>query len=346
MNTLHLRAIGALGSGLALVLLLTGCGGSDADSDTGSDNPSSGSALLPEGEGKTDYPLTLETPFGETTLEKRPERIAIVTANTVDTDAVVALGGTPVFAPSTVERNPWLDQEIVEGIETRWESEPGAEISAEKVAATEPDLIVALAAYDTFDQTRFDRLSAIAPVLYAAEGQLTWQEIATEVGEALDLGEAAESAVDAAEETIQGAASDHPEFEGKTATHVIVYEEEYGPAYVSYPGSETALLFERLGFELPEAASEFDADTVLSMELVEKIDADFLLLSTFPGADYFMDSPLVQAVPAVKDSRAVVNPADEKTEINYFGWGLNNQSVVSVPWLIEQLADFGAQALG
>lgn len=305
------------------------------------------SSLLPAAEGTTTYPLTLTTPFGETVLPERPERIAIVTASTVDTDALVALGGTPVFAPSTVERNPWLDAGTVASIEKLWESEAGAEISAESVAAAKPDLIVNLYAYDTFDQTRFDQLSAIAPVLHAAADELTWQEITTRLGETIDLAATATRVVDDAESAVARVTNAHPEFEGKTAAHVIVYGEEWGAEYASFPGSDTARLFEKLGFALPDAAERFVDDGAISDELVGLIDADFLLLSTFEEgtADYFTDSALVKKIPAVAEGRVVVNPGDQDTGINYFAWGLNVQSAVSVPWLVEQLADFATQAL-
>lgn len=48
-----------------------------------------------------------------------------------DTDSLLALGGSPVFAPSTVDRETWLATDVVEDIDTPWESESGAEVSAE-----------------------------------------------------------------------------------------------------------------------------------------------------------------------------------------------------------------------
>lgn len=336
------RLLALAAGALAALIALTGC--TAPDDRAASDATAS---LLPAAEGATEYPLELETPFGETVLEERPNRIAIVTASTVDTDALIALGGTPVFAPSTIERNPWLDAAATDGIETLWESEASAEVSAESVAAAQPDLIVALYAYDTFDRARFDQLSAIAPVLYAEADALTWQETTETLGEALDLSGAAEQAIDSAERTMADARSGHPEFAGRTAAHVIVYEQEYGASYVSAPGTDTAALFEQLGFVLPENAAKFESDPTISDELVGLVDADFLLVSTFEegSEDYFVDSPLFQAVPAVADGRAVFNAGDQRTGINSFAWGLNVQSALSVPWLIDQLVEFGDAAI-
>lgn len=328
---------------IAGLLALTGCASADNGAAERDD-----AALLPAAEGATEYPLALESPFGETTLTERPERIAIITASTLDTDALIALGGTPVFAPSTVDRNPWLPERTVADIETLWESEQGSEVSAEKVAAADPDLIVALAAYDTFDQSYFDQLSTIAPVLYAEEGTLSWQEMTQQLGDAIDLSAAAKTVVADAEQTVADARTAHPEFEGKSAAHIIVYEEEWGTAYVSAPGTDTAALFEDLGFVLPENAAKFSENDTVSNELIGLIDADFLLVSTFDAGteSYLVDSELFKAVPAVADGRAVFNQGDQETGTNYFAWGLNVQSALSVPWLIERLAGFGAEALG
>lgn len=344
LRTPRTRAARLAGAVIAGLILVTGCGtgsGEPAAAETSAGAP----AALPAAEGVTEYPLTLRTPFGDTRLDRRPERIAVVTANTLDTDALIALGGTPVFAPSTVDRNPWLDADDIAEIDKLWDAEAGTEVSAESVAAASPDLIVALAAYETFDQARFDKLKAIAPVLHAPAGELTWQELTRKLGGTLDLTAAAESAVEAAEKSVAKTRAGHPEFKGRTATHVIVYDEKYGPYYASSPGSDTALLFEQLGFVLPGAASKFTKDGTISDELVGLIDADFLLLSTSGDPGYFVDAPLVKAVPAVADGRAVVNAQDKKSGTNHFAWGLNVQSVLSVPWLIDELADLGGRAI-
>lgn len=340
----------AVAATIVAALALSACATTSTPEPTGAGSatpPSQPESLLPPAEGTVSYPLTLETPFGDTVLEERPERIAIITASTVDTDALVALGGTPVFAPSTVERNPWLDGAVIDGVEVLWESEAGEDVSAEAIAALQPDLIVNLYAYETFDQLRFDKLEVIAPILYAPAGDLTWQELTRKLGAALDLTAAAESVVADAETAIAATRDAHPEFADHTAAHVIVYPEEWGVYYASHTGSDTAALFDELGFVLPDAAYEFTEDDDVAGELVGKIEADFLLLSTF-GSDsqYFLDSPLVQAVPAIAEGRAVIDDADPQTGINSFAWGLNVQSALSLPWLIERLAGFGAEALG
>ncbi|MGO3147685.1 MAG: ABC transporter substrate-binding protein [Leucobacter sp.] len=339
------RARALLAAGIASLLLLSGCASDAAPSA----DEHAAQALLPAAEGTTDYPLTLETPYGDTVLKERPERVAIITASTVDTDALVALGGLPVFAPSTVERNTWLDDGVVDQVEVLWESEAGAEASAEAVAAVEPDLIVNLYAYETFDQAQFEKFSSVAPVLYAGIDELTWQELTQMLGETLDLGQAASDAIDAAETAVADIRTAHPEFEGKTATQVMVYPEEYGASYNTAPGYQAAPVFEDLGFVIPEAADKFIDDDVISNELIGLVDSDFVLVSLGSSeaadTDYFTESPLLKALPAFVDGRLVIDPADPETGINDLSWGINVPSAISIPWVSERLAELGAKAL-
>ncbi|WP_287220865.1 hypothetical protein [Rhodococcus sp. (in: high G+C Gram-positive bacteria)] len=72
----HRRTRALVAAGAALLVAVTGCSSSQ---DTASDDAATASdTFLPEAEGTTTYPLTLHTPYGETVLEERPERIAIV----------------------------------------------------------------------------------------------------------------------------------------------------------------------------------------------------------------------------------------------------------------------------
>lgn len=116
---------------------------------------------------------------------------------------------------------------------------------------------------------------------------------------------------------------------------------------MSTPGSDTEALFHALGFELTDEAAHFDEDDVVSGELVSRIDADFLLVSTFgEDSDYFLESPLYEAVPAVEDGRAAVNDDIDDGGTNSIAWGLNQQSALSIPWLLDAIATHAETAIG
>src|SRR5690625_5989452 len=84
------------------------------------------SVLLPEGEDSTQYPLTLETPFGHTVLDKCPERVAVVSAVGVDTESLLALDAVPVFAVAKYDgEDPWLPKDLWEQVEFTEQGDAG-----------------------------------------------------------------------------------------------------------------------------------------------------------------------------------------------------------------------------
>lgn len=78
------------------------------ESDNATRHPEQAS-LLPAAEQTTSYPLTLESPFGETVLPERPERIAAVAPTAIDTELLLALGVTPILTSSLVSEGGYLD---------------------------------------------------------------------------------------------------------------------------------------------------------------------------------------------------------------------------------------------
>ena len=332
---------------VAAVLTLSACSTEmTADDSEQTAAASEASSLLPAGEGTTEYPLTLETPFGETVLEERSERVAVVSAVGVDTESLLALNAVPVFAVAKYDgEDPWLPKDLWEQVEFTEQGDAGEEISAESIAASEPDLIVNLQAYETFDQNRFDQLSAIAPVLYADAEETTWQDVLISLGETLDLTQAANEKIAEFDARIEDIKANNPEFEGKTISMVNVYSREYGASYETMPGTDTAAIVESLGFILPEDAYKFPEEEYgeISDEMVGLIDADVVLVGILgdTGA-YFTDQPLFQQVPAVAEGRTVITEGDEAQD---FTWGLTRAGILGKLWALDTFEDLATQAL-
>lgn len=98
--------------------------------------------------GRNDYlPLTLESPYGTSILEKRPERIAAIVPNAVDTEMLLALGVKPVLSSSMVKESASQSYLLPYGAEDldTFEFAMGGTLPVEAIAASEPDLIVASA---------------------------------------------------------------------------------------------------------------------------------------------------------------------------------------------------------
>lgn len=236
------------------------------------------SGLLPAAEGTVTYPLTLSTWSGETVLEERPERIAVI-GFSPNTDALQSLDVIPVYAlTEDLLGMPWRDEawlSKIEKVDTATRKDP---INFEAIAATDPDLIVAVEAY--WEEADYAKLSDIAPVLdKETEGTLTWQETQALIGETLDLTAKAEQIVTDAEAKIAETAKAHPEFAGRTITIGTDYGPQYGLAYYTSTGSTSESIMSSLGFAPNPLGADFVDDDVVPDEGIGKLDADALVVS-------------------------------------------------------------------
>lgn len=345
------RTRSVIAGAITALLVLSGCSGS---ADTSSDDAGGSGDLLPASEGTTQYPLTLDTWLGESTLEERPERVAVIGSGPASTniDALELLGVTPVY----VQKRPgsayqwneadWLDDESIVD-EDHDESAP----NLERLAAAQPDLIIGVNQgfmYEDF----YSELTEIAPVLEFEEqvpaDQLDWREVHTLIGETLDLGAAAREDVDEADQAIDEVAAAHPEFAGRTITLATDYGEEYGVEYYTVTNGVAEGIASQLGFEPNPLAEQFVADNGVSEENMADLDADVLIMFYADSAtrDAREASALFQQIPAVADGRyvTVVSEEDERAEEGAV-WALRRgMSPLSLPWTADVLAEWASEA--
>lgn len=342
------RSTGVFVSIVAASLILTGCGSSTLGT---TEAPVSADALLPAAEGTTQYPLTLETPWGRSTLEERPERIATVSFNALDTELVLALGGLPVTTVGIgYDQAPWSREAA--GGDARLDvldNEYGT-FPLEEIAAADPDLIVVFG-YEVADT--YDELSKIAPVLATADvGQLStadWTDFIVPLGEALDLQDAAAEVVANYSAKVDGIRDENPEFEGTTISYLVYYGDEYGLIYNSAPGSTGARLFESIGFSLPENASQFEGNATVSDELIGEIDADVVVIHDITedmgsGAriETLTGNPLFTALTAAQNGRVVVTTTSDAA----VGWALSSGGPLGKGVALDTLVPRIVEVLG
>lgn len=333
--------------GLAAALSLTACA---SGSPASTDDASTEASLLPAAEGTTEYPLTLETWAGETELEERPERIAVV-GFSPNYDALEAIGVTPVYALADSEWQ-WNDQELRESggfVDTATRADP---VNFEGIAAAEPDLIIAT--NFVFEQEDYDKLAAIAPVLEHAEqaegAAIDWRGTQRLIGEALDLAEVSETAITEADEAIAAVAAAHPGFAGTTATIAYHYTglplEYYSPA----GGTLERILLE-LGFDANPLAERFTEMPEVPDENLAQLEADRLVVF-YDSDEERVDResrPLFQSIPAVAEGRylpVVLSDAAGvySPEANVTWMLRRGASALSLPWAAGILAGWLEQA--
>ncbi|MFT4220355.1 MAG: ABC transporter substrate-binding protein [Microbacterium sp.] len=334
------RSTSVVAALLAAGLALTGCSTDAAPAPTAS----AADSLLPAAEGSTSYPLTLETSYGKTVLEERPERIAVI-GGLGDQESVLALGITPVVGSDNVAY-PWTAGTGLAEIETF--VDPWADaFDIEAVAAAEPDLIVA-STYGNLEDD-FEKLSEIAPVLAVeATGDYSWdwRELVSAVGDATDLSALADEEIAATESATTDAAAAHPEYAGHTVSIIINRGQESGIEFVNVAGSPAEDLLSELGFaEHPnvDKLSSFEYGEV-SLENIGLVDADALLVARHGGdgtiedaTEWLEGNALYQKLSAVQNGKVAYLDPSEETGVLDLAWAFSYPNVLSNRWTVTEL---------
>lgn len=320
-------------SGALLLLLSTGCAwsGDDDGGGGGGDGGSDGA-----------FPATVDTKFGEVTVDEEPQRV--VALGWGDAETALALGVQPVGASDWLDFGgegvgPWAEGLYDEAPELIGTLEP----ELDRISELEPDLI--LDTKTSGDQERYDMLAEIAPTVSLPEGadqyQTSWRDQVTLVAEALGRAERGAELIAETEGEFAAAAEEHPEFAGTTVTAGAYSGAGYG-AYVRGGGRVDFL--EALGFENNPTVEEQDADgsfsVPISHERLDLLDADLIVMSPIGvEPEVVTEDPLYQAIPAVADGRAVM--LDDPTVSSAFA----TNSVLALPYALEVVVPLLAEAV-
>lgn len=295
----------------------------------------------------------LNSPWGETVLENRPERIAAVVTNGRDTELLAAIGVTPVLAPDTVERGIYTMNALPSTIETIYEYSYDVAYPLEVIAAAHPDLIIVIGDEDA--GTFYEKLSEIAPVLTGSsvteQVGRKWQADLKTIALALDLSDSAAAVIAGHEDRFSALRKEHPEFADKSVTFAVHYGGDTGTYYFSSAGSDAEAFFISLGFTPNPLAEQFIANGVVSPEMLGSLDADVVILVDHSDGHIadVTDSPLFRQLGAVKGGRlALVTNAHFVTGGNgYFyrgvehegnlAWALTGSGPLGQAWSAEQV---------
>jgi len=291
----------------AASLALVGCSSGAADDQAATSGPSIAAGT---------FPVSVDTKFGEVTIDQQPERV--VALGWGDAETALALGVQPVgasdwlaFGEDADGVGPWAQGLYDQSPEIIGTLEP----SYEAIAALQPDLI--LDTKGSGDQDRYDRLSSIAPTVGVPEGgdaYLTDFEDQMElVSTALGLEDEGDRLVAEDESAVDAVADAHPEWDGLTVTAATKTSEGWG-AYVE--GSERVDLLEELGFEQNPAIAALSPNSggfsvTISSEQLDVIDADVIV--AFPiyiDTTEITDDPQWKALPAVQAGHDLVIDGD------------------------------------
>lgn len=354
--TVRKKLVASAAVATSVLLVLSGCSSDEGNNHNGEHNNVESAAdtddLVPAGEGTTSYPYELESPWGTTTLEEQPKKIAAVTMSQDDTEILVSMGVTPYIAREPDgEQHPWITDALNNEIPEVFTATPDNPFPSEQIAAAEPDLIIALG-MDLTDY--YDEMRTIAPVL-GEEGeagtvfntQNDWDENIRRIGEALDLQEAAEEAITTEEDFFEEFRSTHPEFQGKSVAYLVSYGDEGGLQYHSTEGSPAGNTLTSMGFEQPELAGNLEYRETIAEEQLSIIDADVVIFSANDEStsDRILNNELFKQIKASEEGNVVViNNKGGSFDINgqehdgNLSWALARSGPLSSTWAAQQIA--------
>jgi iron complex transport system substrate-binding protein len=271
--------------------------------------------------------------YGETVLPQPAKRI--VSLGYVTQDPLLALGVVPVgirewYGARPYAVWPWAQSllgnaqpEVIQG-----------EVSAEIVAALNPDLIIGIGS--GISKAEYEVLSQIAPVLMQSVGQPTygmpWDQVVELLGRAVGKAALAEQLIAGNRTKFAATRQRHPEWEGKTAVCAYNSGSETG----AFIGSDTRATFlAELGFRPPRTLADLSTPegfyAPLSPEDLSPLDADLLIwVSSSPSVADIAALPMRRTLRAYREGREIVTN-------ELIAGALSFGSVLSLPFALEQL---------
>lgn len=319
---------------IACALLITGCSspaGKDQDkSNTGQSSSAS-------------YPMTIKHAFGETVIEKQPERVATISWGNQDTP--LALGVKPVGVSKAnygeKDKNgllPWTGEKYKElGVEKPATFDDIDGLDYEAISNSNPDVI--LAAYSGITKEEYDLLSKIAPVVAYPKlpWQTYWRDQITINSTAIGKKDEGEKLVSNLEKLIKEKTGSYSNLKGKKAVFCYFNPADLGKFYIYLPTDPRAAYLTDLGLEVPESITKLaetsDSFAVeISSENIDKLkDVDVIVAY---GNDKLLkqlqSDALLGTVPAVK--RASVALIEDGSALAASG----TPSALSIPATIDE----------
>lgn len=326
------RLIGALAAA-ALALGLAACAPAPVPAETpaGSGSPASAAA--------DGFPVTIEHVFGQTVIQKKPERIASVAW--ANHEVPLALGVVPVGMAKVSWGDddkdgvlPWVEDKLTElGAATPVLFDETDGIDYEAVSDTKPDVI--LASYSGLTKEEYDTLSKIAPVV--AYPKNAWgtsvEDMITLNSTAIGLADEGAKLIEDLHAQTAAALEANSALQGKKVLFAYIDPNDF-----SQVGFYTALdtrpgFLTSIGLPLPSIVEQNAASTDFYLTVsAEKADDlnDVDLIVTYGDDDSTIATlqadPLLSKIPAIAEGRVVILVNDTPLAASA------NPSPLSIPW--------------
>ena len=252
------------------------------------------------------WPRTFTNADGSTTeVSAQPQRI-LSTSVTV-TGTLLAVDAPVVASGSAGNGNffaQWAGLADERGVANAW---PAGSVDIEAVYAAEPDLIIVSSSGADSALDQLAEFQAIAPTIVVNYGNQTWQELASQLGEATGLEEQVAAKVAAFDQYAADAAASIDVPAG--TANIISFNGPGQDNPIARVGGVHAEVLESLGFTVEDPNPEWHSQANQRADFVwapyEKLvdltsETTFLLSRDDEGAKVFLEDPVLANVPSVK----------------------------------------------
>ncbi|HHK7569595.1 TPA: iron-siderophore ABC transporter substrate-binding protein, partial [Streptococcus pneumoniae] len=267
--------------------------------------------------------IVLDHAFGQTILDKKPERVATIAWG--NHDVALALGIVPVgFSKANYGVSadkgvlPWTEEKIKElnGKANLFDDLDG--LNFEAISNSKPDVI--LAGYSGITKEDYDTLSKIAPVAaYKSKPwQTLWRDMIKIDSKALGMEKEGDELIKNTEARISKELEKHPEIKGKIKEKKVLFTminaADTSKFWIYTSKDPRANYLTDLGLVFPESLKEFESEDSFAKEIsaeeANKInDADVII--TY-GDDKTLEAlqkdPLLGKINAIKNGAVAVIP--------------------------------------
>ncbi|HHA8519636.1 TPA: iron-siderophore ABC transporter substrate-binding protein [Streptococcus pneumoniae] len=267
--------------------------------------------------------IVLDHAFGQTILDKKPERVATIAWR--NHDVALALGIVPVGLSKanygvSADKGvlPWTEEKIKElnGKANLFDDLDG--LNFEAISNSKPDVI--LAGYSGITKEDYDTLSKIAPVAaYKSKPwQTLWRDMIRIDSKALGMEKEGDELIKNTEARISKELEKHPEIKGKIKGKKVLFTminaADTSKFWIYTSKDPRANYLTDLGLVFPESLKEFESEDSFAKEIsaeeANKInDADVII--TY-GDDKTLEAlqkdPLLGKINAIKNGAVAVIP--------------------------------------
>ncbi|MGN7284665.1 ABC transporter substrate-binding protein [Shouchella rhizosphaerae] len=247
----------------------------------------------------------IEHAMGEETLTGTPQRIVVLTNE--GTEALLALGVTPVGAVKSWLGDPWYDH-IAEQMEEVEVVGDEMQPNIEAIAALEPDLIIGT---KVRQEEVYEQLREIAPTIMSETLSGDWQENFQLYADAINQHDAGVKLLADFQQRIEEAKS---ELGDKTSTEVSIVRFLPTGARIYFRDSFSGVMLEQLGFARPETQDKEGLAEEITKERIPEMDGDIMFYFIWEedleartgakNAKEWQEEPLWKNLEVVKSNRA------------------------------------------